>query len=755
MLLDDLNQEQRSAAQQTEGAVMIVAGAGSGKTRTLTYRIAHLIEKGVDPFNILSLTFTNKAAKEMKERIIKLVGRDARNIMMGTFHSVFAKILRVEAEKLGYMSNFTIYDTDDAKSVIKSIIKEHNLDPKIYNLSYVIDRISKAKSSLISSYDYQNNVQLMTEDKASNKPLIANIYQEYNMRLRRAMAMDFDDLLFYMNVLLRDFPEVLYKYQERYRYIHVDEYQDTNFSQYLIIKKLAARFGNICVVGDDAQSIYAFRGANIQNILNFKSDYPDCQIVKLEQNYRSTQNIVNAANSVIAKNKDQIKKEIWTSNSQGDKISLVECDNEKEEANWIVSSIKKRLNENTNYKSFAILYRTNQQSRSLEESLRISNIPYRIFSGTSFYDRKEIRDVLAYFRLVVNNWDDEAFLRIINFPSRGIGDTTINRLKVVASQNNLSLFETSQRLREFPTDINLSTIQRIIDFTMMIKAYTVNVNKTDAFELGSEIIHTNKLIQYWKEDTDPLSDDRADNINEMLNAIKSFVEGEDNAIIDEQTGEEISLEDKTLDVFLSQVSLMSETDRDDKEDENRVSLMTIHASKGLEFPYVFVAGMEENLFPSVMCLASRSELEEERRLFYVAMTRAEKELFLSCAVSRYRNGQLNFNEKSRFLEDIEDKFINETSLSNKSINPFQSKTSFVKNTPKTSFTTQKPLPKPIGGEEVKKGDYYISMKVGHDKFGYGEIINLDGNGDDMKAEVKFEAFGTKTLVLRFAKLKKI
>lgn len=755
MLLDDLNQEQRSAAQQTEGAVMIVAGAGSGKTRTLTYRIAHLIEKGVDPFNILSLTFTNKAAKEMKERIIKLVGRDARNIMMGTFHSVFAKILRVEAEKLGYMSNFTIYDTDDAKSVIKSIIKEHNLDPKIYNLSYVIDRISKAKSSLISSYDYQNNVQLMTEDKASNKPLIANIYQEYNMRLRRAMAMDFDDLLFYMNVLLRDFPEVLYKYQERYRYIHVDEYQDTNFSQYLIIKKLAARFGNICVVGDDAQSIYAFRGANIQNILNFKSDYPDCQIVKLEQNYRSTQNIVNAANSVIAKNKDQIKKEIWTSNSQGDKISLVECDNEKEEANWIVSSIKKRLNENTNYKSFAILYRTNQQSRSLEESLRISNIPYRIFSGTSFYDRKEIRDVLAYFRLVVNNWDDEAFLRIINFPSRGIGDTTINRLKVVASQNNLSLFETSQRLREFPTDINLSTIQRIIDFTMMIKAYTVNVNKTDAFELGSEIIHTNKLIQYWKEDTDPLSDDRADNINEMLNAIKSFVEGEDNAIIDEQTGEEISLEDKTLDVFLSQVSLMSETDRDDKEDENRVSLMTIHASKGLEFPYVFVAGMEENLFPSVMCLASRTELEEERRLFYVAMTRAEKELFLSCAVSRYRNGQLNFNEKSRFLDDIEDKFINETSLSNKSINPFQSKTSFARNTPKPSFTTQKPLPKPIGGEDVKTGEYFINMKVGHDKFGFGEIINLDGNGDDMKAEVRFEAFGTKTLVLRFAKLKKI
>lgn len=755
MLLDDLNQEQRSAAQQTEGAVMIVAGAGSGKTRTLTYRIAHLIEKGVDPFNILSLTFTNKAAKEMKERIIKLVGRDARNIMMGTFHSVFAKILRVEAEKLGYMSNFTIYDTDDAKSVIKSIIKEHNLDPKIYNLSYVIDRISKAKSSLISSYDYQNNVQLMTEDKASNKPLIANIYQEYNMRLRRAMAMDFDDLLFYMNVLLRDFPEVLYKYQERYRYIHVDEYQDTNFSQYLIIKKLAARFGNICVVGDDAQSIYAFRGANIQNILNFKSDYPDCQIVKLEQNYRSTQNIVNAANSVIAKNKDQIKKEIWTSNSQGDKISLVECDNEKEEANWIVSSIKKRLNENTNYKSFAILYRTNQQSRSLEESLRISNIPYRIFSGTSFYDRKEIRDVLAYFRLVVNNWDDEAFLRIINFPSRGIGDTTINRLKVVASQNNLSLFETSQRLREFPTDINLSTIQRIIDFTMMIKAYTVNANKTDAFELGSEIIHTNKLIQYWKEDTDPLSDDRADNINEMLNAIKSFVEGEDNAIIDEQTGEEISLEDKTLDVFLSQVSLMSETDRDDKEDENRVSLMTIHASKGLEFPYVFVAGMEENLFPSVMCLASRTELEEERRLFYVAMTRAEKELFLSCAVSRYRNGQLNFNEKSRFLDDIEDKFINETSLSNKSINPFQSKTSFARNTPKPSFTTQKPLPKPIGGEDVKTGEYFINMKVGHDKFGFGEIINLDGNGDDMKAEVRFEAFGTKTLVLRFAKLKKI
>ncbi|MBP1630508.1 MAG: UvrD/REP helicase [Bacteroidetes bacterium] len=759
MLLDELNQEQRAAAQQTEGAVMIVAGAGSGKTRTLTYRIAYLLEKGVDPFNILSLTFTNKAAKEMKDRIISLVGPKARNIMMGTFHSVFAKVLRAEAERLGYISTFTIYDSDDSKGLIKNILKDHSLDPKTYNPGYVLSRISKAKSSLISPSDYLDNQQLMTEDKASNKPYIGNIYQEYNNRLRKAMSMDFDDLLFNMNILLRDFPDLLLKYQDKFRYILVDEYQDTNFSQYLIIKKLAARYGNICVVGDDAQSIYSFRGANIQNILNFKKDYPDCGIYKLEQNYRSTQTIVKAANSVIAKNRDQIKKEVWTSNEEGHKINYNECENEKEEARWICKEIVSRIQtKNSKFQDFAILYRTNQQSRSLEEVLRLYNIPYRIYSGTSFYDRKEIRDVLAYFRLVVNNSDDEAFLRVINFPTRGIGDTSINRLKILADQKNCSLFEAALNL-SYTDGIHARTAQKIVDFALMLRAYTIDVFNKNAYDIGFEIVAKSNIIKHWKEDPDPQSSDRADNIEELLNAVQGFVESSEDAILDQLTGEEISIENKTLDVFLQQVSLMSETDRDDNGENERVSLMTIHAAKGLEFPYVFVCGMEENLFPSIMTIVSRVDLEEERRLFYVAMTRAQTELLLSCANSRFKNGQLNFNERSRFLEEIDQQYFNEEiRMGKKSANPF----AFKQNTtetfvPKKIFTpiVNKPLPKPIGGNPVSIEEFFVGMDVAHDKFGFGKIIAIEGTGDDTKAEVNFEAFGTKKLVLRFAKLKKI
>lgn len=773
MLLDDLNDEQRSAAECTEGPVLIVAGAGSGKTRTLTYRIAHLMESGVDPFNILSLTFTNKAAKEMKERIVSLVGKKASNIWMGTFHSVFSKILRIEAERLGYLNSFTVYDSNDSKALIKTILKEHNLDEKTYNKSFVLGRISMAKSNLISPQNYLDNAQYVSEDRAMNKPYIGEIYKEYNLRLRRAMAMDFDDLLFNMNVLLRDFPDLLLKYQEKFKYILVDEYQDTNFSQYYIIKKLSARYRNICVVGDDAQSIYAFRGANIRNILDFKKDYSDAHFFKLEQNYRSTKNIVNAANSVIEKNLGKIEKKVWTDNDEGRKINYRECDSDKEEAKWIVRTIVDRIkSENASYKDFAILYRTNQQSRSLEESLRFMNIPYRIYSGTSFYDREEIKDVLAYFRLVVNNFDDEAFNRIINFPTRGIGDTTLNKLKIVAGENNVSLFEAASNLLD-KCDISTRTANSIEDFITMIRSLSVNLAKDDAFELGTKILASSRIIKYWKENEEPGSEDRINNIEELINAIQAFVESEEDSLLDEASGEEVALNNKTLDVFIQQVSLMSETDRDDNGEVDRVSLMTIHASKGLEFPYVFVAGMEENLFPSVLSIGSRKELEEERRLFYVAMTRAKKELALSCAETRYRNGQMNFNEKSRFLEDIDSSFLSDEYVSNKGGHynfslkeAFTPKGNFAKRefTPKESFVQPNlerrnfaklgSLPKPIGGVPVSSLDeFQEGMEVYHDKFGLGKIILLEGRGDDTKAEVMFESFGVKKLVLRFAKLK--
>lgn len=755
MLLDDLNVEQRLAAECTEGPVIIIAGAGSGKTRTLTYRIAHLLEKGVDPFNILSLTFTNKAAKEMKERIVDLVGDKAKYIWMGTFHSVFSKILRIEAERLGYLNSFTVYDSEDSKRLIQSIVKEYSLDEKLYNKSLILSRISMAKSNLISPQDYMDNPTFTTEDKAIKRPYIGQIYAEYNNRLRRAMAMDFDDLLFNMNVLLRDFPDLLLKYQEKFKYLLVDEYQDTNFSQYVIIKKLSARYRNICVVGDDAQSIYAFRGANIRNILDFQKDYPEAKVYKLEQNYRSTKNIVNAANSVIDRNIGRIDKKVWTDNDEGDKINYQECESDKHEAKWISSTIVNRMrSDGANYKDFAILYRTNQQSRSLEESLRFMNIPYRIFSGISFYGRKEIKEVLSYFRLIVNNNDEEAFLRVINFPTRGIGDTSLNKLKLIAAEKNISLFDAAISLD--PTSgISPRTINNIIGFTTMIKAFSFELDKLDAFELGAKIISASHIINYYKEDDDPLSDERVDNIEELINALQSFVESEDQALLDEATGEEIALNNKTLDVFVQQVSLMSETDRDDEQENDRVSLMTIHAAKGLEFPYVFIAGMEENLFPNALSLGSRVELEEERRLFYVAMTRAKKELALSCAQMRFRNGQMLYNEKSRFLDDVDPSFLSEAfNVSKEKTNPFAQEVKYTP-APKRNLTRiDSPLPKPIGGVPVESmDDFKPGVEVFHDKFGLGKIVSVEGKGDDAKAEVMFEFGGLKKLVLRFAKLK--
>jgi DNA helicase-2/ATP-dependent DNA helicase PcrA len=754
MLLDELNLEQRVAAEHLEGPVIIIAGAGSGKTRTLTYRIANLIEQGVDPFNILALTFTNKAATEMKERIITLVGDKARLIWMGTFHSMFSRVLRIEAERLGYMSTFSVYNTDDSKNLIKNIVKENNLDEKTYNKSFLLNRISMAKGNLISPQNYMDNLQLMTEDKSYNKPYIAQIYKEYNQRLRKANAMDFDDLLFNMNVLLRDNADLLLKYQEKFKYILVDEYQDTNFSQYYIIKKLSARYRNICVVGDDAQSIYAFRGANIRNILDFQKDYSDCKLFKLEQNYRSTKNIVEAANSVIKHNKAKIDKTVWTSNQEGKKINYNESDSDKNEARWITKTIQNRIQtDNSNYKDFAILYRTNQQSRSLEESLRLMNIPYRVFSGTSFYDRKEIKDVLAYFRLVVNNYDDEAFLRIINFPSRGIGETSLNKLKIVAAENNISLFETATTMLD-TCSISPKTNKTIIDFVSMIKSFSLDIHKFDAYELGVKIISASRIIKYWQEDDDILSQDRVDNIEELINAMQSFAESEEDLILDEQTGEEIDLNKKTIDVFIQQVSLMSETDRDDNQDEDRVSLMTIHSAKGLEFSYVFVAGMEENLFPNALCLGSQLELEEERRLFYVAMTRAKKELSLTCAQTRFRNGQMAFNERSRFLDDIDPNCFDGNVFDKKEKSSFSSTTLRVPSFEKRNLSKLNSLPNPIGGVPVSSlGDFKEGMEVVHDKFGLGKIVSLEGKGDDTKAEVMFENLGIKKLVLRFAKLK--
>ena len=650
-LLDQLNESQREAAACTEGPVMIIAGAGSGKTRTLTYRIAHLINLGTDPFNILALTFTNKAATEMKERIIKLVGSEARNIWMGTFHSVFARILRSEATKLGYINTFTIYDTDDSKSAIKQIVKNLNLDPKTYSPGYVMGRISMAKSNLLSPEDYANNPEIQQSDKDSHKPMIAEIYKLYNHRLRTSMAMDFDDLLFNMNILLRDFPDVLLKYQNRFQYIMVDEYQDTNYSQYLIVKKLAARLQNICVVGDDAQSIYAFRGANIQNIFNFRRDYPNLHLFKLEQNYRSTKVIVNAANSVIAKNVEQIDKEIWTDNAQGNRIALLRAVDEKDEGRLIAESIQSaHIGENLDYKSFAVLYRTNVQSRALEEALRRDNIPYRIYQGLSFYGRKEIKDVLAYMRLVVNNYDEESLLRIINYPVRGIGQTSLDRVRVAAADNDIAVWTVLENLPSFGLGINSGTTQKIGEFVMMIKRFSALLPTINAYDLAKQIVYNSGIITLLRNDDDPDNPNRIENIEELLNGVQEFCEKEDQFSEEEDNQNDQNSQIKTLDQFLQQVLLLTSEDKDNDKDADKVSLMTIHAAKGLEFPYVYVAGLEENLFPSFMSISSRQELEEERRLFYVAVTRAERQLTLSYAMTRYQYGSSSCQEMSRFIE---------------------------------------------------------------------------------------------------------
>ena len=633
--LNGLNPSQKSAVEQTEGPVMIVAGAGSGKTRVITYRVAHLITKGIDPFNILVLTFTNKAAKSMQERIFKVVGPEAKNCWMGTFHAVFAKILRVEADKIGYPTNFTIYDTDDSKSLIRSILKELQLDDKLYNANFVYNRISNAKNNLISSAEYVQSEHIQSEDRASGRGQLGEIYQAYTQRCFKAGAMDFDDLLFKTNVLLKEHPDVLYKYQNRFKYIMVDEYQDTNFSQYLIVKKLAAITENICVVGDDAQSIYAFRGANIQNILNFEKDYPDLNVFKLEQNYRSTQNIVEVANSVIANNKNQLQKTVFSEKEQGEKIKVLRAFSDNEEGKMVAENIAQtHASEGLNYRKFAILYRTNAQSRAMEEALRKLGIPYKIYGGQSFYQRKEIKDLIAYFRLTFNPNDEEALKRVINYPRRGIGETSIERIIVAADQHQKTLWEI---ISKADTYLEGRGTAPIANFALLIQSFQILAKSNTAYDTALHIAQHSALLKELYEDKSVEGLSRYENIQELLNGIKEFSERED-------------IEERGLDIFMQDIALLTNDDKDKDPNADTVSLMTIHSAKGLEFSQVYVVGLEENLFPSQLSLNSRTDLEEERRLFYVAITRAEKKLTLSYATSRYCWGSLTNCEPSRFIE---------------------------------------------------------------------------------------------------------
>ena len=762
-LLDQLNEPQREAAECVDGPVMIIAGAGSGKTRTLTYRIAHLMELGVDPFHILALTFTNKAAAEMKERIIKLVGGEGRNLWMGTFHSIFARVLRAEATKLGYTSSFTIYDTDDSKAAIKQIVKQLNLDPKTYKPSTVLSRISMAKSNLMSPKDYQENPEIYQTDIDSKRPAIGQIYVMYDQRLHNSNAMDFDDLLFNMNILLRDFPDVLLKYQQRFHYIMVDEYQDTNYAQYLIVKKLAARNQNICVVGDDAQSIYAFRGANIQNIFNFKRDYPTMQLFKLEQNYRSTQNIVNAANSIISRNRDQIQKELWSDNGTGNRIRLIRAMDEKEEGMRVADAIQNfRLGEDAEYRDFAVLYRQNSLSRSVEDALRKMNIPYKIYQGLSFYGRREVKDVLAYLRLAINPHDDESLVRVINYPTRGIGQTTMDKIRVAAADNDVSIWTVLENIQDFGLPIQSGAVQKITEFVYMMKRFEAEVPTTDAFTLAKQIVYASGIIKALREEDDPESAERIDNIDELLNGVQEFVEDSDEvggmiAEGNDAEGQPPTSQLRTLDEFLQQVLLYTSEDKDKDKDADKVSLMTIHAAKGLEFPYVFVVGMEEQIFPSFLAL-SRPELEEERRLFYVAVTRAEKQVTLSYAQTRFNNGQRMGGEISRFVEEIDPKYIEMPATRRNTPEPGTLPRAFfnagkpAESGKRRVESVKRPATATIPNSPAQIGSIMAGMRVSHEKFGIGKVLGVEGIGDSRKATVFFEGVGQKQLMLKFAKL---
>lgn len=749
--LSHLNESQKEAVINTEGPSLVIAGAGSGKTRVLTYRIAHLLEKGVKPYRILALTFTNKAAKEMKNRIAEMIGKEkAASLKMGTFHSIFAKILRKEAEKLGYTSDFTIYDAIDTKSLIKNIIKELKLDDTKYKPAAVYSRISKAKNNLITAVQYEANTQVRTDDRMSGRAEIYRVFKIYSDKCKKSGAMDFDDLLLNLNILFRDFPDVLEKYQSSFDYILVDEYQDTNFSQYLIVKKLSETHKNICVVGDDAQSIYSFRGAKIENILNFKKDYKknNFKVFKLEQNYRSTKNIVEAANSVINKNENRIPKKVFSENESGEKIKLLEALTDNEEGYLVVNKIFDAVYiDKSQYYDHAILYRTNAQSRIFEEALRRRNIPYKIYGGLSFYQRKEIKDILAYFKFVVNKRDDEALKRIINYPRRGIGGTSVEKIEGVAINNNVSMWVVLEHIVTGEIKINSRIETPVKEFVKMINEVTETANNGNAYEAGKEIASKSGILHDLFQDKAPEGVARHENVQELLNGLKEFTE-------QAEGDEEINLSS-----YLENVSLLTDQDTESEEDINKVTLMTIHSAKGLEFKYVYIVGAEERLFPSEMSSFSLKELEEERRLFYVAVTRAEKVLHISYARQRYRWGNLYDCVPSRFVKEIDQKYIDysetqdneqqqtfkEEKISYKVIsnssnyNPKLKRLSSVKNAPENN-------------QNADIGDIKPGVTVSHARFGKGVVIEVSGDFPNTKATVEFETAGKKSLLLKFAKL---
>lgn len=765
--LEQLNEAQRAPVLQKDGAMIVIAGAGSGKTRVLTFRIAYLMAQGVDPFNILALTFTNKAAREMKSRISKIVGAsEGKNLWMGTFHSIFAKILRFEADRLGYPSNFTIYDTQDSQSVIRAVIKEMHLDKDVYKYKQVYSRISSYKNSLITVKAYFNDPDLMEADAMAKMPRLGDIYQSYVDKCFKAGAMDFDDLLLKTNELLTRFPDVLAKYQNRFRYIMVDEYQDTNHSQYLIVRALSDKFQNICVVGDDAQSIYAFRGANINNILNFQKDYDEVKVFRLEQNYRSTKNIVNAANNVIEKNKTRLDKVVWTDNDEGNKILVNRTMTDGDEGRFVASSIfENKMNHQMKDGDFAILYRTNAQSRAIEDALRKKDIPYRIYGGLSFYQRKEIKDVLAYLRLVLNPKDEEALKRVINYPGRGIGGTTIDRLIVAADHYNRPIFEVMKNIDKIDLKINTGTKNKLKDFVTMIESFQV-LNKTyDAFQITEHVAKKTGLLQDLKKDGTPEGIARIENIEELLNGMRDFVEEQ----------KEIADARGSIAEFMEDVALATDLDND-KGDSDRVALMTVHLAKGLEFPYVYIVGMEEDLFPSGMSMNTRSELEEERRLFYVAITRAEKQAYLTYTQSRYRWGKLIDAEPSRFIDEIDESFLEYlTPITENRYKPLLDADIF-DDVDHSKLRLKKPVAgrapagpteeqlrklrrlKPVASDTDKNfsaedANLNVGTVVEHVRFGKGKILKVEGVGADTKAEIDFENGGLKKLLLRFAKLK--
>lgn len=775
-LLDQLNKQQREAVEYNSGPSLIIAGAGSGKTRVLTYKIAYLMQQGYHPQSILALTFTNKAAREMKERIAQLIGwKYARYLWMGTFHSVFSRILRTEAERIGFTANFTIFDSADSRNLIKNIIKQFQLDDKVYKPARVQSIISNAKNALISPQMYAQNKELIEYDQRAKMPMIKDLYREYNNRLRASNTMDFDDLLFYTNRLFRDHPDVLAAYQERYQFILVDEYQDTNFAQYLVVKQLADAHHRVCVVGDDAQSIYSFRGANIENILKFKEVYPEAKMFKLEQNYRSTQNIVNAANSLIKQNKDQIKKTIYSENEEGDRLEVASAFSDFEEGVIVSNKIwDLRRDKNAPYSEFVILYRTNAQSRIFEEALRKKNIPYRIYGGLSFYQRKEIKDVIGYFRMVVNPYDEEAFRRTVNFPTRGIGNTTLNKIADAARLHNVSLWEVISNPLGFNLDVNAGTAKKLAGFKELIESFIAQLQELSAYELATRIVKESGIASDAYQDQTPEGMSRQENLQELLGGIHEFCESRQ-----EEGFGGIGLMD-----FLSEVSLLSDQDTDKEADKEKVTMMTIHAAKGLEFNNVFVVGLEEDLFPSAMAKDEFRGLEEERRLFYVAITRAKEFCMITYAKSRFRNGQINACNPSRFLRDIDTDYLNvnagvlgsggfgvlnrpetytkelfdyssntRTTHAERSVQRESTPLSQPKN---ESFGQPKfvnartATPKVSAGSNA--GEVGVGAIIKHERFGIGKVTAVTGDVDSRKATVEFENSGVKQLLLKFARI---